>query len=350
MSKTISYNSNYFFIKDEGVSIAEIKYSLGIPDDTHYCDDSNYFFYELYNYYFSNSQDIYEIYQDNQDEAIGYVFPIQILDGDEELTDKWKKICLYTTAQWILKNKDVEGTKSFLNIYGIEEKQISEENTTIPIIMIINKKTAPNFDIQSSRLSLLLNGYSSNKDCKLKNISRTDFFFENKSKLKLTACQTNNEPELEKILFSDLLYTDNVAYKFLIIYQSFEYFMKIEQKKKNDLIKSEFSSLDLMDFKTLRDFKKSIQELDNEKILLKSAFKDVELQEEFHDDDTFFSDIFSDILQFSDSETLYLKIYNVRNTLFHYYRNFFNNPKFDRLLFLTYQMLIELLISKLNTK
>lgn len=350
MNKIISYNKDSFYIEDDGLPIAEIKYSLGIPDDTSYCDVSNYFFCELYNYYFSNSQDIYEIHQDNRDDAIGYLFPIQILDGDDELTDKWKKICLYTTAQWILKNKIVEGTKSFLNIYGIDEKQISDENTSIPIIMIINKQTAPDFDIQSSRLSLLLNGYSANKDCKLKNIKRTDFFFDNKTKLKLITCPTNNEPELEKILFSSLLYTDNVAYKFLIIYQSFEYFMKIEQKKKNDVIKRDFSTLDLMDFKTLREFKKTIQELDNEKVLLMSAFDNIILREEFHDDDTFFSNVFCDILDFPDTDKLYLKIYNVRNSLFHYYRNFFNNPKFDRLLFLAYQMLIELLISKLNIK
>lgn len=347
MSKKISYSNNFFSIEDDGISIAKIRYLLGIPDDISYCNDSNYFFYELYNYYFSNSQDIYKIFQDNQKDAIGYIFPIQILDGEEELTNKWEKICLYTTAQWILKNKNVDGTSSFLDIYGIDEKQLVNENISIPIIMIINKKTAPNFDFQTSRLSLLLNGYSINKDCKLKNIKREDFFFNNRSKLKLSTCQTNTEPDLEKILFTNLLYTDNIAYKFLIIYQSFEYFMKIEQKKKSDIIKDNFSKIDLTDFKTLREFKKTIQELDNEKELLKAVFGTVKLREEFCEDEKSFSDIFCEILEFPDSDKLYLKIYNVRNCLFHYYRNFFNNPKFDKLLFLTYQILMELLISKL---
>lgn len=350
MSKTISYENNYLYIEEDGLSIAELKYSLGIPSETSYCNESDYFIFELYNYYFSNSTDIYEIYQDKREDAIGYVFPVQTLDGDEELSDKWEKICLYTAAKWILNNKNVEGSKTFLNIYGIEEKQLSEERINIPILMIINKRSAPDFDIQPLRLSLLLNGYNFDKDCRLKNIKREDFFFEGKTRLKLISCKTNSNLELEKIIYSDLLYTDNIAYKFLIFYQSFEYFMKIEQKKKNDEIKRDFSKLDLLDFKTLREFKKTIQELDNEKILLRSAFDKIKLREEFLDDATFFSDSFDSILDFPDSDNLYLEIYNVRNSLFHYYRNFFNNPKFDKLLFLAYQMLIELLISKLNTK
>ena len=348
MKKEISFQNNNFQVLEDDIPIATVKYNLEIPENMELCDISNYAIYELYNYYFCNSNDIYKVHIESKEDTVGYVFPIQVLDEKNEKLDKWQKICLYTAAQWILNNKHFDGEKSFLNIYNLDDKELMKQNVSIPVIMIINKTCVPEFDIESYKLSLLLNGYSFYRDQELKNIKRENFFFESQTKLKLIKCKTPLEPELSNILFSELLNTDNVAYKFLIIYQCFEFLMKLEQQKRNEKIKNEFPTIDLMDFKTLREFKKNIQEFDNEKSLLKSVFNDVEILEEFKNDVSYFSSVCQEVLSFTDSDDIYLKIYNVRNCLFHFYRNFFNNSKFDQLLFLSYQMLIELLISKLS--
>lgn len=346
MKKEITFENNSFQILEDNIHIASVKYNLETPENMDLCDISNYAIYELYNYYFCNSKDIYKINLESKEDAVGYIFPIQVLDEKNDNLDKWQKICLFTAAQWILNNKQFEGETSFLNIYNLDDKALMTQNISIPIIMIINKKCIPDFDIEAYKLSLLLNGYSLYRDQELKNIKRQSFFFEGQKNLKLIKCKTTLNPELYKILFSELLNTDNVAYKFLIIYQSFEFLMKLEQQKRNETIKSDFPTIDLMDFKTLREFKKTIQEFDNEKSLLKAVFNDVKIRDEFKEDANYFSSVFQEVLDFADSDSLYLKIYNVRNCLFHFYRNFFNNSKFDQLLFLSYQMLIELIISK----
>ena len=349
MAIKVSYDHNSLKKICNGTIIATIDYNLDLPSDLSKCKLSNYIVYELKNIYFNKESDIFKIEVD--DEFLGYIFPVQSLDGDRHIEDEWEKMFSYMAASWIIKNKNITDEKSFLDILYKTDLQSNEKDYNPPAVLIINT-FEKSFNINNYRLSLLLYGYQQEyEDCMINNIKRSDGFLDGEKKINLKNNKKLTDRHLTEIIFNRLIFSsETMPYRFLILYQSFEYLMKLNQIDKIKNYKKSFKNLDLTNPKILKTATRYISNLDSEKNHLKDVFEKVKILPNYRDDINLFYSDYKNVLGIDETPNEYLVIYSVRNNLFHSYRNYFENTDFDKLLYKAFLVLIELLISKYNMK
>lgn len=312
--------------------------------------DKNLFdIYLFENDYLSAENDVFEIYEKTIDERLGWIFPITILESNENdyvnhknLND-YKHIAYQKLLEYNYSIDSLEKAGDFIKlseIYGNVIICLLHKNTTSKIA---------NFNINNFLLSFYKNGYLYfNGSFKSKSIyDRTSFVTEKRRNKRIYIENSNFDifkNGFTKSLFIEhLLQSDNYLVRFIFLYQIIEYFIDIHSEK---LFYDHIENY-LFNSATKNDFRENINQSSTERQVINDIFNNSkisdDLKTEFNTEVDFF---FNDIGKVYRKNSFGDKIYNLRNLITHNIREYTDkHDTLNKINEIFERIIIELLIN-----
>lgn len=342
-------NVKYFQVSNSNGIGVNFEY---IPNSTSNWDKERMEIHLFENPYFTAENDVFEIYEKSGKDRLGWIFPITILESNDNDFADHKNLNNY---KFVAYQKLLE-----LN-YSISSQNSSKDFIKLSsvfgniIICLLHKDAIQNikdFEFNRYILSFHKNGYlvhfGSPKSKTIYN--RTSFIDEKRKERRITIEPSNFEivkNNFTKSLFIEhLLQSDNYLVRFIFLYQIIEHFV-------NELSEKQFYQHieNYIDNKsTKNDFRENISKSSTERELVSDIFSLTiiphELQQEFNTEIDFF---FNDIGKVYKKNSFSDKIYNLRNIVTHNVREL--TTKSDDLKKITEifeRIIIELLINLKN--
>ena len=347
ISKT-EENSPYFRVKNlDNVGI-NINY---IP--TSDCDwDKERFEIQIFeNPYLNAENDVFEVYESSLDERIGWIFPITILESNENDFVDTKNLNNY---KFIAYKKLLEQNKTVIQKENFDEFYKLSDIFKDSIICLFNKNTTnkiPEFDFKNYILSFYDYGYLI-LDIIPKSKSfydKTNFLNVMRNERKRIVLKKSNfniyDNDFTKSLFfkEHLLQSDSYLVRFIFLYQIIEYFMSIEFDKQFELCLEDYKNKNLVK----NDLKENIMTLSKERTLIRDVLNRISLNQELKQ--LFLQEckfLFEDIDFTPKKDSLPDKIYDLRNLVVHRLRELTSKQEsLEKILEVFERLIIDILIN-----
>lgn len=214
----------------------------------------------LENPYLNKESNVFDIYTDKPDDRIGWIFPISVLES-EDLEERGNILnYLYIAYQiLLLRINKLEVTKTLLSDYYKNDA----------IICLVNKRTAPDFHINTYYFSLYWYGYSVlNEDIDCRNVEHYSYDYL-KSRIKLTAAsKLTTDPVITNLIKQELPTADNLLHRFILLYQAIEHLMEIEAYNKAQNSVNKYNSKSI----GIRDLLQELKNQTSEFFIIKEIF------------------------------------------------------------------------------
>ena len=316
-------NTRYFKVSNnKGI---EIKFQY-LPSHISNWDSNVCEIYLLENPYLDAENDVFEVYENTIAERIGWIFPITILESNENDYQEYKNLNDYKYV-------------AYEKLLQLEFKiSLKENHNTLyrlsdyfsnAIICILHKKTIgkiKDFKFSNYLLSLYKYGYLLlRKTPKAESISdRNDFVNEmrstNRSRINLTKSKfdiTSNS-FIKSLFMEHLLQSENSLIRFIFLYQIIEYCMSLEFDIQFESSLEEYKNGKL----AKNDLREKITVLSRERELIRIIFEQTKIPSGLKTDyktavDCLFREVGRDQISNSFSDN----IYNTRNLLTHNLRD-----------------------------
>lgn len=294
------------------------------PVATSNWDSDRYEIYLLENSYLNAENDVFEVYESTLNERLGWIFPITILESNENDFSDFKNLNHY---KFVTYKKLFElNFKTHTGINSASLARLSDVFGNL-IICILSKETIgkiSEFRFENYLLSLYKYGYLLLDDTpKSKPIYDRTYFIremrEKRAKVKLTKAKFDIVAnDFTKSLFKEhLLQSESFLVRFIFLYQIIEHFIKLEF----DL---QFQS-HLDQYKNHRlaknDLRESIINSSRERELIKNVINPITISQDLKDE--FMSEcnfLFNEI-GLDSKDSFPDKIYDIRNLLTHRLRD-----------------------------
>jgi len=315
------------FIKsdDPGDNYIEIEY---IPTSTSSWDSALFDIYFFENPYLSAENDVFEVDFYGVEERVGWIFPITILESNENDYQNFKNLNNY---KFIAYKKLLEGSLRFLGDEPKENYNLRDFYNECSICILSKNvtSTVTNFNIDDYILSFYNFGYLSydqNNGSKAAAIfDKSDFIVTMRSldrkkiTLKQSSFSVKNNDFIRALYHEHLLQSGNHVIRFIFLYQIIEDLMQVE-------FNSQFDNY-LVDFqeKTIgkNDLKESLIKASSERTLVKYIFNRCTLFPEIKD--AFKEEclvLFSNVNKtLKNPDSISDSIYDLRNLITHQFRD-----------------------------
>lgn len=290
-----------------------------VPISTSSWDKNLFDIYLFQNPYLNAENDVFQVYEDSLDERAGWIFPITILESnDNDYKEKSNLNNYKYIAYQKLLELDVTITSSAADFMKLTDLY---KDVSVCLLSKEVTKKIDHFNIENYILSFYRYGYSpQTKSIKPKSIYDKSGFIkdmrDNRSRIKLTKSQFNiASTDFTKALFlENLLQSDSYIIRFIFLYQIIEHLIQVEfdQHFQNHLDNYHTGKLGK------NDLKEQIINSSRERDLIKSIFDRVNLDSQLKSEFTQECDfLFSDIGLTKIRESFPDKIYDLRNIFTH---------------------------------
>lgn len=291
-----------------------------IPISISNWDKERYEIFLLENSYLNAENDVFEIYEDTIiDERLGWIFPITILESNENDFQDFKNLNHY---KYVAYQKLLELNINFSAKDNVNEFLKLSDIFTNSIICILCKDTIEkikDFKFENYILSFYKYGYLLLGDVtKSKAIyDRTEFVSQMRQNARVKLTKANfdiTSNDFTKSLFQEhLLQSENYIIRFIFLYQIIEHFIQIKFDK---LLQNHIE--DYQNNKLAKnDLRENIINSSKERVVIKSVFDTIIIHQELKDE--FMSEcdfLFADIGLISRN-SFPDKIYDIRNLVTH---------------------------------
>ncbi len=339
---------SYFRVKNSDDFGINIKY-IPIADCT--WDKERFDMYIFENPYLSAENDVFEVYETSLEERLGWIFPITILESNDndfvniKNLNKYKYIAYKKLLEQNVTVIQKENTYEFYKLSNIFKDSI------ICLLCKDATKNIQDFKIENYVLSFYDYGYLIlDNIIKSKPLyDKTDFLSVMRSERKRVTLKKSNfeicNNDFTKSLFlkEHLLQSDSYLVRFVFLYQIIEHFMTIEFEKQFDLCLEEYKNNNLVK----NDLKENIMTLSKERTLIRDVINRIPLNSELKD--LFIQEckfLFKNVAFSPKKESLPDKIYDLRNLVIHRLRELTNRKEsLEKILEIFERLMIDLLIN-----
>lgn len=284
-------------------------------------DKERYEIYLFENSYLNAENDVFEVYENSiTDERLGWIFPITILESNENDFRDYKNLnhYKYVAYQKLLELNIKISARDNLNVF----LKLADIFGDI-IVCILCKETIQKineFKFENYLLSFYKYGYLLLGDIpKSKAIyDRADFVREMRQNARVNLTKANfniTANEFTKSLFVEhLLQSDNFLVRFIFLYQIVEHFIdEFSETQFNEHIEN-YQNKKL----AKNDFRESINKSATERELVVDIFNSTPIQKELKDEFVTEVDfLYNDIGRIIKKNSFPDKIYNIRNLVTH---------------------------------
>lgn len=339
--------AKYFNVKNDNGASISVNY---IPISKGEWDKERFRIYLFENAYLNAENDVFQIKESTLDERLGWIFPITVLESNNnDFADK-KNLNKY---KFIAYQKLLEKTVT------LKPKTSSSEytlNEMFPdsIICILSEDTIskiPNFKIKDYFFSFYEHGYIVYKpQLSAKGIyNRSNFLQEMRNgRTSITIKKSNfdiDSNEYIKSLFvkNHLLQSESYVVRFIFLYQIIEIFISEEFDKQFAVYLDEYQQ-------TLigkNDLKESISNISKERALIKDIINRIPIENQLKVEFSTECDFLFDDLKFKPKQTNFPdKVYDLRNIMVHRLRELTHKTEeMNRILEIFERVIINILIS-----
>lgn len=266
--------------------------------------------------YHSKGDDLYDLYLDGKEQKCGRLLPISVvLDKDYSLSDDIHLIhYLFAATKWLLQN--AEKLK--------EERDIEKNYHDSTVLLMVHKKTVPDFNKDQYVLPLFNLGYyfydSESKAVGVDGFHKTDYLL-GKTKVDLkpeTNVSFKSDGYLNSLILKVLPRTDNLLARFVLLYQVVELYMEKSRRQQLDSFVADYNANHINAHEMLH----RVSSINGEKEHVKKMFKKSCVSE--HDFIESCKALFTSISFTPDGaeECLGKYVYAFRNRVVHGYRDF----------------------------
>jgi hypothetical protein len=278
------------FITEEDVSYFRVRNSDNIGINIKYIpiidcnwDKERFRMYIFENPYLNAENDVFEIYESSLDERLGWIFPITILESnDNDFVDtknlnKYKCVAYKKLLEQNITVIQKENSDEFYKLSDIFKDTI--------ICLLSNDATSKiaDYNFEDYILSFYDYGYLVFDTIpKSKSFyDKTDFLQVMRNERKrVTLKKSNfniNSNDFTKSLFKEhLLQSESYLVRFIFLYQIIEHFMSIEFDKQFALCLEEYQNNNLVK----NDLKENIMTLSKERTLIRDVINRISLNQE----------------------------------------------------------------------
>lgn len=320
-----------------------------IPISTSNWDKDRYEIYLLENSYLNAENDVFEVYEDTiSDERLGWIFPITILESNENDFREFKNLNNYKFVAYQkllelnIKITIRDNTNEFLKLSEIFA------NSVVCILCKDTIQKINEFKFENYLLSLYKYGYLLLGDIpKSKAIyDRTEFLrqMRQNARVNLTKAKFDiTANDFTKSLFLEhLLQSESHIIRFIFLYQIIEHFIQIEFDKQFQIHLEDYQNSRL----AKNDLRENIINSSRERVVIKSVFNPIvinhELKEEFMSQCEF---LFADI-GLNSKNSFPDKIYDIRNLVTHRLRELTTKSEsLNRITEIFERIIVDLLIN-----
>lgn len=272
-------------------------------------------FHLLENPYLNKESNIYETYvKFADDERIGWIFPLSVLESDT-VEDRGNLLnYIYIAYQELLNRIDNLDKGNLLSDYYAP-------NSIICIIHkgTINKITGEDFNIQDYIISLYTYGYSLiGQDERANPINNYKYNCDKRIYIRKTKSLCGDD-FINQLVQNELPYADNFLYRFMLLYQVVEYLM--EKESANGIMNAigKYNAKNIDKNTLLVEIRDQISEQKLIKDIFKNSNIDNKILSLFQQECEQLFKTVPYIPSSKDSPTLF---YNLRNQLVHSYRKY----------------------------
>ncbi|MEW6526411.1 MAG: hypothetical protein AB1444_07095 [Spirochaetota bacterium] len=287
-------------------------------------EDYSVFLFE--NNHLNAENDAFQLYDKDKDERIGWIFPISILESNENDFDRnihlnmYKlvvyKILLSNSFEYRVNINEINKSLSLSHIYG---------DDTIICILSKDKISEGEFNIHSYYPCLAIYGYFEKNNNKLVVKYPNNLIVETyRNKTKLYIKKTNNnilKLDFVKKLYCNYLKTlDHHLIRFHLLYQIIEYLITENFSSEFDQLLTKYNNNEI----TKNNFLEKINEIRSERKNIRKIIDKIKLQTDFEKQvNTDLKRTIKDFLRnfnIEENEHLGDLIYDMRNIIIHNYR------------------------------
>lgn len=309
----------YFLIKNDVGESININY---IPTAITNWDKEKFRIYLFENPYLNAENDVFEVKESSISERLGWIFPITILESNDNDFENVKNLNSYKfiAYQKLLEMNINIQPKTNVSHYTLNE--IFPES----IIFILSEdtiSTIPNFKIKDYFFSLYELGYIKyRKGLSAKGIyDRSGFLQEmrdtNRSsiKIKKSNFDIDSNQYIKKLFVNDhLLQSDSYLVRFIFLYQIIEHFISVEFEKQFSVCLEEYNQSII----GKNDLKESLGTVSKERTLIKLIINRIPLDNSLKVEFITQCDFLFEDLKFKPKQISFPdKIYDLRNIFVH---------------------------------
>lgn len=340
----------FFRVKNKDGKEVDIKY---IPLEISNWDKDRFELYLFENHYLNAENDVFEVYENTLDERIGWIFPITILESNENDFADYKNLNKYKfIAYQKLLEKEVKIPFSIKTDRYLTLAEIFKNS----IVCILSKdatRKIDQFNIENYILSFYKSGYLLlSNTSKYKMIyDRSEFVKDvraNRHRLNIEKSNFNVcDNVYTKALYKEhLLQSESYIIRFIFLYQIIEHFMQDEF----DALFTEHLNAYQEKKLAKNDLKESILKVSRERDLIKTVINRIsinqKLKEEFIQSCKY---IFQDLGQHS-KDAFSDNIYDLRNLITHQLRHLTNKTEaLEKVIEIFERVMIDLLTNYIKT-
>jgi len=318
-------NRMFSLSNDENGFLINVSYIPKLGDEEY--DISNYFVFLFENNHLNAENDVFQLYDKDKDERIGWIFPISTLESNEndfsnnEHLNRYKlvvyKSILSNSFDFRVNINEINTEMSLSQIYG---------DDTIICVLSKDKISEDNFNIFLYYPNFAIYGYFEKNDNKLiveyPNSLIVDKF-RNKKKLYIKKTQSNIlQLDFVQKLYRNYLKTlDHHLIRFHLLYQIIEYFITEKFSTEFDELLTKYNNKEF----TKNNFLEKINEIRNERKNIRKIFDNINFQPNSFENQVKI-DLERNIKDFLRNFEIEEKnhigdlIYNTRNIITHNYR------------------------------
>lgn len=308
------YDSNSFLCKSSDKD-KDLEYKFEFYQkisQTDKIDYSRYVIELVINPYLNKESDVIKL--QNAEGGIGYIFPISILESEDNLDKEYRGMHYYTYSAYMILLKRLE---------KIKDEQVFSKNFEDNICVFILDKTRIDKEdsLEKCIHSLRKWGYSYFEDHN--NITPIPYYsnsiYKRNKRLKLnfTIPDLYNHKMVDYLL-REYSKASSPLHRFIILYQIIEYLYEIEAKKEANIIIKKYSS----DTITYNDFSSDLRALTSEKSKINKIFDRCGKLRLYQDFINEYTDLCTEISYSPNcsKDAIADQFYSFRNLLTHSYR------------------------------
>lgn len=340
-------NGNYFKVASGDCELI-FEY---IPKFGNEWDYSKYELFLFDNPYFDAENDVFEICIKNQDDRAGWIFPITLLESNENDYFDHKNLNGY---KFVAYHKLLRSDKIIQRNGNYNKKltDIFNEKTKICLLSISDINLNSSFDINDFLLSFYSYGYTLQFDENTNQAIQTNWFrdiynFRIQRKclyIQRSSYDLMSNDYIFNIFTNHLLVTENYLVRFILLYQVIEELMYIESDTliSNSIERYKNNSI------TKNDFKTELNETSSESSLISSIFSKTQIESDLKSDFSNKCKALFDVINYypKNIDEFSKILYSFRNLVTHNYRLLINEQeKYNQIISSFEFIVIKLLIN-----
>lgn len=323
--------STFILIRDDGTT--PYRY---YPDSKNVWDnleDKSFSIILLNNPFLNREVDIFELWFDGCNERGGYIFPIALLESEEE---HGKPLLSYMfVAYRVLLSKITDGATGVLS-----------DSYKDAFVLAIHNQTIPNFTLADYSFALAGYGfYEYQGGIKEKDVFPTLHFIKSlKKKLRLVkSVHSNyNNAYVNDLIRYKLCTTSDVLTRFVLIYQVVELYISEIHRKLLDESVEKYKN----DEFTKNDFSERLKEISKESYQIKQLVSGLDTEQQSLLYKQVVTSLFNDVNYTPKNESIENLLYALRNQIFHNYGVFVNHKESLAQVIFSFERMILMILSK----